>query len=188
MPEKAMPADWNLEAIHNAMIRAFAMDITDIEKWKTDDLITERKAYEALVNLANRRYEQQVAKYGPELMQMASKQMMLGALDAVWKKHLQQMDYLQSAIGLRGYAQKNPLYEYKREALELFKNTINNFKIMSVSYISRMELTREDVAAKQAEQEKHDEKLNQAVGDSRRNAPCPCGSGLKFKHCCGKLN
>ncbi len=188
MPEKAMPADWNLEAIHNAMIRAFAMDITDIEKWKTDDLITERKAYEALVNLANRRYEQQVAKYGPELMQMASKQMMLGALDAVWKKHLQQMDYLQSAIGLRGYAQKNPLYEYKREALELFKNTINNFKIMSVSYISRMELTREDVAAKQAEQEKHDEKLNQAMGDSRRNAPCPCGSGLKFKHCCGKLN
>ena len=188
MPEKAMPADWNLDAIHNAMMRAFAMDITDIEKWKTDDLITERKAYEALLGLANRRYEQQLEKYGQELMQMASRQMMLGALDAVWKKHLQQMDYLQSAIGLRGYAQKNPLYEYKREALELFKNTINNFKIMSVSYISRMELTREDVAAKQAEQEKHDEKLNQAMGDSRRNAPCPCGSGLKFKHCCGKLN
>ena len=98
------------------------------------------------------------------------------------------MDYLQSAIGLRGYAQKNPLYEYKREALDLFKNTINNFKIMSVSYISRMELTREDVAAKQAEQEKHDEKLNQATGDGRRNAPCPCGSGLKYKHCCGKLH
>ena len=188
MPEKAMPADWNLEAIHNAMMRAFAMDITDIEKWKTDDLITERKAYEALVNLAYRRYEQQAAKYGPELMQMASRQMMMSALDTVWKKHLQQMDYLQSAIGLRGYAQKNPLYEYKREALDLFKNTINNFKIMSVSYISRMELTREDVAAKQAEQEKHDEKLNQAAGDGRRNAPCPCGSGLKYKHCCGKLH
>ena len=188
IPEKSMPADWNLEAIHNAMMRVFAMDITDIEKWKTDDLITERKAYEALVNLAYRRYEQQAAKYGPELMQMASRQMMLGALDAVWKKHLQQMDYLQSAIGLRGYAQKNPLYEYKREALDLFKNTINNFKIMSISYICRMELTREDVAAKQAEQEKHDEKLNQAPGDGRRNAPCPCGSGLKYKHCCGKLH
>ena len=123
------------------------------------------------------------------MMQMASRQMMLGALDAVWKKHLQQMDYLQSAIGLRGYAQKNPLYEYKREALELFKNTINNFKIMSVSYICRMELTREDVAATEAERAKHDEKLNQATGgDARRNAPCPCGSGLKYKHCCGKLN
>lgn len=189
IPEKAMPADWNLNAIHNAMMRVFALDITDIEKWKTDEQITERKAYETLYNLAMRRYEQQAEKYGPELMQMASRQMMLGALDAVWKKHLQQMDYLQSAIGLRGYAQKNPLYEYKREALDLFKNTVNNFKIMSISYICRMELTRDDVAATEAERAKHDAGLNQAAGsDSRRNAPCPCGSGLKFKHCCGKLH
>ena len=189
IPEKAMPADWNLNGIHNAMMRVFALDITDIEKWKTDEQITERKAYETLYNLAVRRYEQQSAKYGAELMQMASRQMMLGALDAVWKKHLQQMDYLQSAIGLRGYAQKNPLYEYKREALDLFKNTVNNFKIMSISYICRMELTRDDVAATEAERAKHDAGLNQAAGtDSRRNAPCPCGSGLKFKHCCGKLH
>ena len=189
IPEKAMPADWNLNGIHNAMMRVFALDITDIEKWKTDEQITERKAYETLYNLAVRRYEQQAAKYGAELMQMASRQMMLGALDAVWKKHLQQMDYLQSAIGLRGYAQKNPLYEYKREALDLFKNTVNNFKIMSISYICRMELTRDDVAATEAERAKHDAGLNQAAGtDSRRNAPCPCGSGLKFKHCCGKLH
>ena len=189
IPEKAMPADWNLNGIHNAMMRVFALDITDIEKWKTDEQITERKAYETLFNLAMRRYEQQAAKYGAELMQMASRQMMLGALDAVWKKHLQQMDYLQSAIGLRGYAQKNPLYEYKREALDLFKNTVNNFKIMSISYICRMELTRDDVAATEAERAKHDAGLNQAAGaDSRRNAPCPCGSGLKFKHCCGKLH
>ncbi len=188
MPEKAMPADWNIAGIRNAMLRLFALDITDIEKWKTDEQITERKAYEILVNLATRRYEQQYAKYGPELMQMASRQMMLGALDAVWKKHLQQMDYLQSAIGLRGYAQKNPLYEYKREALDLFKNTVNNFKILSISYICRMELTREDVAATEAERAKHDAGLNAATSDSRRNAPCPCGSGQKYKHCCGKLH
>ena len=189
IPEKGTSADWNLNGIHNAMLRVFALDITDIEKWKTDEQITERKAYEILFNLAMRRYEHQATKYGPELMQMASRQMMLGALDSVWKKHLQQMDYLQSAIGLRGYAQKNPLYEYKREALDIFKNTINNFKIMSVSYISRMELTREDVAATEAERAKHDAGLNQATGmDSRRNAPCPCGSGKKFKHCCGKLH
>ena len=188
IPEKAMPADWNLDGIHNAMMRVFALDITDIEQWKTSEDITERKAYDILFNLALRRYESQAAKYGPELMQMASRQMMLGALDAVWKKHLQQMDYLQSAIGLRGYAQKNPLYEYKREALELFKNTVNNFKIMSMSYICRMELTREDVAATEAARAKHDAGLNQATGNERRNAPCPCGSGLKYKHCCGKLH
>ena len=188
IPEKALPGDWNLVGIRNAMMRVFALDITDIEKWKTDEQINERKAYEVLYNLAMRRYDHQAKKYGPELMQMASRQMMLGALDAVWKKHLQQMDYLQSAIGLRGYAQKNPLYEYKREALDLFKNTVNNFKIMSVSYICRMELTRDDVAATEAERTKHDQALNQVTADSRRNAPCPCGSGLKYKHCCGKLH
>ena len=189
IPEKSHPMDWNTNGIHDAMVRVFALDITDIEKWKTDEEITERKAYEILQNLAMRRYAQQTEKYGPEMMQMASRQMMLGALDAVWKRHLQQMDYLQTAIGLRGYAQKNPLYEYKREALELFKNTINNFKIMSVSYISRMELTRADVDATEQQRAQHDAALNQASGmEARRNAPCPCGSGLKYKHCCGKLH
>ena len=186
IPEKSHPADWNTQGIHDVMLRVFALDITDIEKWKTDETISERRAYETLYNLAMRRYGHQAEKYGPELMQMASRQMMLGALDSVWKRHLQQMDYLQTAIGLRGYAQKNPLYEYKREALELFKNTINNFKIMSVSYICRMELTREDVAATEKERAQHDASLNDA-GEARRNAPCPCGSGLKYKHCHGKL-
>ena len=189
IPEKSHPMDWNVAGIHDSLLRAFALDITDIEKWKTDEDITEHKAYEVLHNLAMRRYNAQAEKYGPELMQMASRQMMLGALDAVWKRHLQQMDYLQTAIGLRGYAQKNPLYEYKREALELFKNTINNFKIMSVSYISRMELTRADVDATEQQRAQHDAALNQASGmEARRNAPCPCGSGLKYKHCCGKLH
>ena len=186
IPEKSMPADWNISGIHDTMLRTFALDITDIENWKTDEEITERKAFEVLNNLALRRYEQQAEKYGTELMQMASRQMMLGALDGVWKRHLQQMDYLQTAIGLRGYAQKNPLYEYKREALGLFRNTINNFKLMSVSYICRMELTRENVDAKAAEQAKHDADMNQST-EARRNAPCPCGSGLKYKHCHGKL-
>ena len=186
IPEKATPPDWNLVGIHDSMVRVFALDITDIEKWKTDETISERRAYEVLYNLAMRRYQQQAEKYGPQLMQMATRQMMLGALDSVWKRHLQQMDYLQTGIGLRGYAQKNPLYEYKREALALFRNTINNFKIMSVSYICRMELTHEDVAKTERERAQHDAELNQA-GEARRNAPCPCGSGLKYKHCCGKL-
>ncbi len=189
IPEKSHPMDWNISGIHNAMLQMFALDITDIKKWKSDDQISEHKAYETLHNLALRRYEAQFNKHGPELMQMATRQMMLGALDSVWKRHLQQMDYLQTGIGLRGYAQKNPLYEYKREALELFKNTINNFKIMSVAYISRMDLSRNDVAQNEQKQNEHDENLNPAANDTgHRNAPCPCGSGLKYKHCCGKLN
>ena len=187
IPEKSHPMDWNTNGIHDAMLRIFALDITDIENWKRDEDITERKAYESLYNLAIRRYNQQAEKYGIELMQMATRQMMLGALDTVWKRHLQQMDYLQMSIGLRGYAQKNPLYEYKREALDLFRNTVNNFKLMSVSYICRMELTREDVNKTDAERAAHDAALN---GDANihRNAPCPCGSGLKYKNCHGKLH
>ncbi|MBO4582961.1 MAG: preprotein translocase subunit SecA [Alphaproteobacteria bacterium] len=187
IPEKTLPADWNIKGLHDAMVRVFALDITDIENWKTDESITERRAYDTLLQLAMQRYQQQSEKYGLDMMQAATRQMMLGALDSVWKQHLQQMDYLQTGIGLRGYAQKNPLYEYKREALGLFKNTINNFKIMSVAYISRMELTRADVDATERERTEHDQALNSA-GDARRNAPCPCGSGLKYKHCCGKLN
>ncbi len=189
IPEKSHTSDWNLNGIHNAMLRTFALDITDIEKWKSDEAITEQKAYDALRNLAISRYDYQSNRYGVEMMQVASRQMMLGALDAVWKRHLQQMDYLQTGIGLRGYAQKNPLYEYKREALELFRNTVSNFKVMSMSYISRMELTREDIAATERARAEHDAALNSGAmpADAKRNGTCPCGSGLKYKHCCGKL-
>lgn len=185
IPEKTHPSDWNVKGIHEAIVRTFALDITDIENWKTDETITEQKAYETLLTLAKNRYEYQCNKYSVDMMQTAQRQMMLGALDSVWKRHLQQMDYLQTGIGLRGYAQKNPLYEYKREALELFRNTINNFKIMSVSYICRMELTQEDIKATEQERVKHDSELNSA--SERRNGLCSCGSGLKYKHCCGKL-
>ncbi|MCQ2574819.1 MAG: preprotein translocase subunit SecA [Alphaproteobacteria bacterium] len=195
IPEKAHPTDWNIEGIHNDMLRTFALDITDLENWKSDEEITERKAYNTLLGLAMKRYDQQSEKYGNELMQLAQKQMMLGALDSVWKRHLQQMDYLQGAIGLRGYAQKNPLYEYKSEALDLFKNTINTFKIMSVTYICRMELTKADVDATAQKHAEHDSSLNQNTTNNNlsdlnisRNALCPCGSGLKYKHCHGKLH
>ncbi len=191
IPEKTHSSEWNIAGIHDAMIRGFALDITDIENWKTDETITEMKAYETLLNLAHNRYNYQSERYGPAMMLDAQRQQMLMSLDMVWKKHLQQMDYLQSGIGLRGYAQKNPLYEYKREALELFRNTVNNFKQISVSRICRMELTREDIQATEAEQAQHDAALNQAdvnASEGRRNAPCPCGSGKKFKHCCGKLS
>ena len=193
IPEKAHPMDWNIDGIHNDMMQIFALDITDLERWKSDEEISERAAYETLFKLGMHRYQQQCEKYGPELMLMAQRQMMLGALDAVWKRHLQQMDYLQGAIGLRGYAQKNPLYEYKNEALDLFRNTIQNFKTMSVAYICRMNLTRADVDATAQQHAEHDSALNQTNNNManmniNRNALCPCGSGLKYKHCHGKLS
>lgn len=185
IPEKARPEDWNLNGIHDSMQRTFGLDITDLESWKTDENITEIKAYETLLKLAQNRYDYQTERYGAQMMQNAQKQMMLSALDNTWRKHLAAMDMLQSGIGLRGYAQKNPLYEYKREAFELFRGMMNTFKSMSMSYLCRMELSREDIAATEKEHQEHDAELNNV--ESKRNAPCPCGSGLKYKHCCGKL-
>ncbi len=185
IPEKARPEDWNLTAIHDAMQSTFGLDITDLEAWKTDENITEVKAYETLLKLAQDRYEYQTQRYGPELMQTAQKQMMLSSLDNNWRKHLAAMDMLQSSIGLRGYAQKNPLYEYKREAFDLFRGMMNSFKSMSMAYLCRMELSPDTIAATEREHEERDAELNNV--ESKRNAPCPCGSGLKYKHCCGKL-
>jgi preprotein translocase subunit SecA len=195
IPEKSRSDEWNLEGIHSAMQQTFGLDITDLAAWKTDEGITETKAYETLLRLAKNRYEYQKQRYGDEMMKTAETQMTLSALDNVWRKHLQQMDYLQSGIGLRGYAQKNPLYEYKREAFELFRGTMNNFKSMSLAYLCRMELSKEDIEATEQEHRQRDASLNDATpaydesGTSgSRNAQCPCGSGKKYKHCCGKLN
>ncbi|MDR0967631.1 MAG: preprotein translocase subunit SecA [Rickettsiales bacterium] len=185
IPEKARPDNWNIDGIHDAMQRVFGLDITDLDNWKTSDEISEMKAYETLLKLAQNRYTTQLQKYGTELMGTAQRQMMLSALDNTWRKHLAAMDMLQSGIGLRGYAQKNPLYEYKREAFELFRSMMNNFKALSLTYLCRMELTRDDVAAKEQEHAARDAQLNNV--ESKRNAACPCGSGKKYKHCCGKL-
>ncbi|MCL2748450.1 MAG: SEC-C metal-binding domain-containing protein, partial [Alphaproteobacteria bacterium] len=190
IPEKARPEDWNIANIHDSMQRTFGIDITDLDSWKTDESITEQKAYETLLHLAQNRYDHQAQRFGNELMQMAQKQMMLSALDNTWRKHLAAMDMLQSGIGLRGYAQKNPLYEYKREAFELFRGMMSNFKSMSLAYLCRMELSAADIAATEQEHEARDAELNPsgASAATNRNAVCPCGSGLKYKHCCGKLN
>ncbi len=183
IPEKTRPEDWNTSGIHEAMVRIFGIDITDIDNWKHDETITETKAFEQLLRVAIERYESQRARFGEELMNNAERQMTLSALDSNWKKHLQNMDYLQTGIGLRGYAQKNPLYEYKAEAFELFRNMMNNFKITSVTYISRMELQKPGKSDEVTETESVEKNET-----PRRNDPCPCGSGLKYKECHGKLN
>jgi preprotein translocase subunit SecA len=186
IPEKARPEDWNLAGIRDAMQRIFGIDITDLDSWKTDEAITEAKAFETLLRLAQNRYDHQERSYGRELMRDAQKQLMLSALDNTWRKHLASMDMLQSGIGLRGYAQKNPLYEYKREAFELFRVMMNNFKSMSIAYLCRTEFSTNSDTDAEKDNEERDQ--HAARGPESRNSPCPCGSGLKYKHCCGKLN
>ncbi|MDR0449091.1 MAG: preprotein translocase subunit SecA [Rickettsiales bacterium] len=179
IPEKTRPDGWNIELMHSEFIKLFGMDITDIGDWKTSEEITEMKAFEILLRLAKKRYENQRQRYG-KLMYSAEKQIALHVLDASWKKHLQNMDYLQTGIGLRGYGQKNPLNEYKKEAFMLFEDMMINFKRMLISYICKLELSDAELEDMRRAHEQSDAALN-------RNDICSCGSGLKYKHCCGKL-
>ncbi|MCL2017526.1 MAG: preprotein translocase subunit SecA [Alphaproteobacteria bacterium] len=188
IPEKAHVDDWNLKGIHETMKRTFGVDITDLDEWRKNDGVTEQKAFEGLMRIARGRYEHQLERYGAEMMRKAERQTALHALDTTWRRHLASMDYLQTGIGLRGYAQKNPLYEYKKEAFELFRNMMSSFKSMALSYVCRLELSMDEVNEMKREQDERDATLNPAdKAPKSRNDTCPCGSGIRFKHCCGKL-
>ena len=140
IPEKGFHADWNTWQINDDMKDLFGIDITDIENWKTDDQINEQKAYSILVNLGNARIAARHKELGEEAFSTTLRQGALHALDINWRNHLAAMDNLQTSIGLRGYAQKNPLYEYKKEAFDLFKNIVLNFKKNTIKFASRVNL------------------------------------------------
>ena len=139
---------------------------------------------------------------------------MLHVVDTEWKDHLAAMDYLRQSVGLRGYAQKNPKQEYKREAFEMFEQLLERIKHDVIAFLMRIQLNEPQQAAVQfdepAEDMMHfqhpnadnafadDEEVVEASFDNAtyeregdkvgRNDPCPCGSGKKYKHCHGKLN
>ena len=110
-------------------------------------------------------------------------------LDDKWKDHINNLEQLRSTIGLRGYGQRDPLNEYKNEAFGLFEELINNLKIDVSKIFSRMRLREKQNQT--LNENSVSEKINQSAIKTKkisRNAPCPCGSGKKYKHCCGKIN
>ncbi len=133
---------------------------------------------------------------------------LLQMVDTHWKEHLLNMDHLKEGIGLRGYGQKNPLDEYKKEGFNLFLSMIETVKEQTASTLMRVQIVQDDeVARLEAEQRRQREKeleMAKAAGAGTvdqtpktvrrqeekvgRNAPCPCGSGKKYKKCCGKLS
>ena len=154
---------------------------------------------------------------GSETMRMLEKHVMLSVLDQNWKDHLARMDYLRQGIHLRGYAQKQPKQEYKREAFALFTELLDKVKFEVTSLLARARIrSEEEVAAAEAQERMRAQAVAQhmnfqhpdmggfgadeeaadveqhlqqviASGMVGRNDPCPCGSGKKFKHCHGQL-
>ncbi|NQV47595.1 MAG: preprotein translocase subunit SecA [Rhodospirillaceae bacterium] len=223
IPAKAYPEQWDTEALHEEALRILGLDLP-IADWAKEEGIADAEIRQRLTDHADRTAAEKAANYGAEIMRSVEKSLLLQILDQVWKEHLLTLDHLRQGIGLRAYAQRDPLNEYKRESFNLFEEMLDLMRERLTQVLAHIELqispedqaqlfqrsepemieTREDPAfqkdgGKRAEgpallatpirsrQAATDIDPNDAMtwGKVARNAPCPCGSGKKFKHCHG---
>ncbi len=208
---------WELEGLNLAFRDEFGLEI-DVAQWlQDDDELHEETLREKIIIEVQNQSDSKEALTGSEVMRHFEKAITLQTLDSQWKEHLAQMDYLRQGINLRSYAQKDPKQEYKREAFEMFTTMLDRIKHDVVSLISRVELhAQKDVEAIEEQRRQsggdmemqHDQvdgmtgETEQANPDIEqqakpitregkkvgRNEPCPCGSGKKYKQCCGALS
>jgi preprotein translocase subunit SecA len=221
IPEKAYPEQWDIETLARDSRRLLGLDLP-VADWAKEEGIAESEIRERLITESDRKIAQKVATYGPELMRMAEKSLLLQILDHLWKEHLLNLDHLRQGIHLRGYGQRDPLNEYKKEAFVLFEGMLTNLRQTVTQVITHLEVRTQPqqvAAAEGAEVEQLAAtgtdgarpigppraaratrpaiaaagpapvggQVEESWGKVGRNAPCPCGSGKKYKHCHGRL-
>ncbi|MDA0339585.1 MAG: SEC-C metal-binding domain-containing protein, partial [Proteobacteria bacterium] len=228
IPEKAYAEQWETAALHEEVMRVYGVD-APVAEWAKEEGIADAEILERLISLADRKMAEKAANYGPEVMRMVEKSMLLQLLDQLWKDHLLTLDHLRQGIGLRAYGQRDPLNEYKREAFDLFEVMLGQLRERVTQVLSQVELQitpdEELLFAQARDQEMHMSREDPAFSSSAtissdgeaetlaavapvtsrraasavdpddqstwgrvaRNAPCPCQSGKKFKHCHGKV-
>lgn len=219
VPPQSLAEQWDLPGLEAHLKAEFNLDAAVVQWAAEDERFSEEKLRERLQVMHRDAYAAKVDAAGASLIRRFEKQVMLQVLDTRWKEHLQSMDHLRRGIHLRGYAQKNPKQEYKRESFELFRHLLTNIKADVTRILSHVQVRqpeevdaleqkrREELAReKSAAASRHDdpaaqtsESPQEAPGaDGRplrregpkvgRNDPCICGSGKKYKQCCGKLD
>lgn len=192
IPPQSIEEMWDVSGLEERLLREFGLELP-ISHWlETEKDLQEETLRERILNTAIQEYKLKEEKVGSEVMRNFEKGVMLQNLDELWKEHLSAMDYLRKGIHLRGYAQKDPKQEYKKESFAMFTNMLNTLKSNVISILSRIQVrSQEEVEAAQkqssdtkpSDRELSDEELaNLNIG---RNEPCPCGSGKKYKHCHG---
>ena len=197
--ERTLPEDWEWEAISDAVFQQFNFRLSEMDENTLDGLNDEGLA-QAIYEQAHVIYDEKVAMLGGagDFRQL-ERMIMLQTVDNLWKDHLLSMDHLKEGIGLRGYAQQNPLLVYKKEGFEMFQETIDRIKSETLGILFRIQLAEPDHIEnlqKSKEQKlvfsgsgntpaakKPLKRQSEKIG---RNAPCPCGSGKKYKKCCGR--
>ncbi len=196
--DKVSSLEWDWEAISEGCYKEFGFHL-DIPAESMSRFVP-GNFRELLMEKVHDGFKAKLESFGPELMDHLIKVIMLQAIDSQWKDHLLSIDHLKEGIGLRGYGQKDPKQEYKREAYQLFMDMLGRIREEVVEKIFWVQIAHnEDVERIEAQQQKkqrlvfnlgdgeaHQQQPAKSSKTAGRNDPCPCGSGKKYKKCCGK--
>ena len=139
IPEKAFAEEWDTRGLHAEILRLFGLDLP-VAEWAAEDGIADEEIRDRLADRADRKMAEKAARLGPEIMRQVEKSLMLQLLDQLWKDHLLSLDHLRQGIGLRAFAQRDPLHEYKREAFEMFDDMLGRFREAVVATLAHVEL------------------------------------------------
>ncbi len=205
-PEKTPVDKWQLDEIKKFVARLTQSDIEDFDLLQLDDFRETKLLQEARSKLAQQLYDTivdlylaKMEPYGEELSTEMEKHISLEVLDQFWRRHLLTMDHLREGIGLRGYGQKDPKLEYKREGFRLFTEMMNNIYAETVRNLFAVQVVDEEsIERMEAKEQKKEAQVQRSTTNKDvekvplkrtekkvgRNDPCPCGSGKKFKKCC----
>jgi len=193
--EGVLPEEWDIKGLKKAVFKQFNIRL-DIRQNTQDDMKRDDLAL-LITDAAQKAYREKEALIGPEETRHLEQMVMLQTVDNLWKDHLLSMDHLKEGIGLRGYAQQNPLIVYKKEGYEMFQDMISRVKEETLGVLYRIQIARPDMIddlsqpkepdlvfshGEESAKKKPIKRSEKKIG---RNAPCPCGSGKKYKKCCG---
>ena len=196
--EETHPSEWDLDGLRAAVLRQYGIDYKN-EDIDPDDL-NFQELEEALIEVSHRKYDEKEALISSDAMRFHERMLMLQIVDSHWKDHLLAMDHLKEGIGLRGYGQRNPLVEYKKESFALFEDLMDRIEDDAIRFLFLLQPVDQEKQAEQMERRRKRQRFitsNQGGGEGAkrpvkrdapkigRNAPCPCGSGKKYKKCCG---
>lgn len=215
MPEGSYAEQWDTEGLYAAVIEQLGIDVPVID-WCDEDGVDDDEVRERLIKASDEMLDEKTETFGEETMRTLEKQLLLQSIDGKWRDHLVTLEHLRSVVGFRGYAQRDPLNEYKNEAFQLFESMLNSLRLdvtqklgqvrpiteeerlqMMAQMASQQQLFQEPAAEPPQSEEELAPKENPATGFKEddpstwgkpgRNDLCPCGSGKKFKHCHGRF-
>ncbi len=194
IPSSSFPDMWDGELLASLSKSHLGIKVPAAE-WIKEDGISDIEIVDRLKSASNQHMAGKVTVFGRDMMRNIEKSVVLQILDQNWKEHLLNLDHLRQGINLRAYAQKDPLNEYKREAFQMFEGMLDKMRQTVTMALANIEIQSTlDGESQRNESIKKDQKLSNSPVNPQirnekvpRNAPCPCGSGKKFKHCHGKI-